>query len=79
MFFSRLTRYRSYAGMSKSHRRRQGHECECLGDFTNDGTIGFEDVLYLLSNWGSPNADLNGGGTTDFEDLLVILSVWGTC
>ena len=54
-------------------------ECECLGDFTADGTIGFEDVLYLLSNWGSPNADLNGNGTTDFEDLLVILSVWGTC
>lgn len=54
-------------------------ECECLGDFTADGTIGFEDVLYLLSNWGRPNADLNGNGTTDFEDLLVILSVRGTC
>ena len=40
-------------------------ECECLGDFTGDGTIGFEDVLYLLSNWGSPSADLNGNGICD--------------
>ena len=54
-------------------------EFECLGDFTADGTIGLEDVLYLLSNWGSPNADLSGNNTTDFEELLVILSACGTC
>jgi hypothetical protein len=52
----------------------------CPADVDLDGTVGFQDLLAVLSNWGNPgNTDFNIDGTTGFADLLVVLSEWGPC
>lgn len=52
-------------------------------DLDGDGTVGFGDLLVLLSAWGDcPGggapcpADLDGGGSVDFADVLILLSSW---
>lgn len=51
-------------------------------DLDCDGTVGFGDLLRLLSAWGACAdcaacpADLDGGCTVGFEDLLLLLSAW---
>jgi T5SS/PEP-CTERM-associated repeat protein len=50
------------------------------GDLDGNGSIGFGDVLIVLSSWGAcPGcpADLDGDMVVGFSDLLVILSTWG--
>ena len=50
------------------------------GDLDASGTIGFPDLLILLSTWGSCSdtcpADLDGDGQVGFTDLVVLLSLW---
>lgn len=56
-------------------------EC-CTGDLDGDGTVGTNDLLILLANWGSNPlhpADINGDGTVGTADLLMLLSNWGLC
>ena len=64
----------------------EGSPCEnascaapCLGDFTNDDAVGFDDLLYLLSDWAGTEADLDGSGVTDFADVLILLAAYGPC
>jgi len=52
-------------------------------DLDGDGSVGFGDLLVLLSAWGPcpapPDpcpADLDGGGSVDFADILALLSSW---
>ena len=54
-------------------------ECECIGDFTGDDEVGIKDFLFLLGNWGTPNADIDGDGDTGIEDFLILLGEWGPC
>ena len=55
----------------------------CTGrieDLNGDGTVGFSDLVELLSYFGPCSgcaADFNGNGTVDFEDLVQLLSAWG--
>ncbi len=51
----------------------------CEGDFTDDGTVGVDDLLVVIGAWGTPNGDLNGDGTTSVDDLLVLIGLWGDC
>lgn len=59
-------------------------ECQCLGDLDGDETVGFGDLLALLSAWGPcPKGpcpgDLDGDGAVAFGDLLGLLAAWGPC
>ena len=51
----------------------------CPGDFDNDSVIGFDDLLFVLSDWDGTQADLDGSGTTDFADVLILLAGFGPC
>ena len=51
----------------------------CPGDFNNDSAIGFDDLLFVLSDWDGTQADLDGSGTTDFADVLILLAGFGPC
>ena len=51
----------------------------CIGDFNGDGEIGIEDFLFVLGNWGTPNADIDGDGDTDITEFLYVLGNWGEC
>ncbi len=56
-------------------------ESTVVGDLNGDGTVGSEDLLILLSQWGpcgrSCPADLNGDGFVDGRDLGLLLANWG--
>ena len=57
-------------------------ECEsCTGDFDGDGSVGIDDLLTVLENWGEGNSDgdLSGDGDTTIDDLLIVIGVWGEC
>lgn len=58
-----------------------GEEVACVEDLDEDGTVGFSDLLLLLSDWNDSNslADLDGSGTVGFGDLLFLLNEWGKC
>jgi len=55
----------------------------CPGDVSPNAEVGFDDLLVLLSNWGSPcepcAGDLDEDESIDFDDLLLLLSSWGPC
>jgi len=54
----------------------------CLGDFDQDGTVGFSDLVSLLSEWGfcfNCAQDFDGNFDVNFEDLLTFLSLYGPC
>ena len=57
-------------------------ESPCPWDLDGDATIGFADLLDLLSQWstdpGGP-PDFDGDGSVGLPDLLVLLSAWGSC
>jgi hypothetical protein len=55
----------------------------CPEDFDGDGTIGFSDLVAILSNWGPCKAecpwDLDKDGEVSFSDLVQVLAAWGPC
>jgi formylglycine-generating enzyme required for sulfatase activity len=55
--------------------------CEyAVGDFGLEGSVGGDDLAFLLSAWGNadPFSDLSGDGVVGGEDLSILLSNWGT-
>ena len=69
-----------------------GQECwiDCLegdvitapnGDANNDGSVNVQDLLELLTQWGSCSggctADFNGDQSVNVMDLLIMLEYWG--
>ena len=52
-----------------------------VGDFDNDGSVGFEDFLMFVSAFGKPDADpvfdLTGDGSVNFEDFLEFVQHFG--
>jgi hypothetical protein len=56
-------------------------ECECLVDVVVDGNININDVLIVVSEWGSegPLGDVDFNGIVNTDDLLAVLAAWGPC
>lgn len=52
---------------------------DCRADLDGSGAVGFNDLLEVLTQWGTPHADIDGDGTTAFNDLLTLLAAWGPC
>jgi hypothetical protein len=51
----------------------------CPGECTGDGTVGVDDFLALLAEWGQPGlCDFDGGGV-GVSDFLMLLGGWGPC
>ena len=50
------------------------------GDLDGDGSVGVNDLLILLANWGPCEgdcpADLDGDGVVGFSDLIILLANW---
>jgi lysyl endopeptidase len=56
-------------------------EPDCPADVTGDGTVDVNDVLELISAWGSSDADsdVDDDGIVDVNDLLIVIDAWGAC
>ncbi|MDG2095188.1 MAG: M14 family zinc carboxypeptidase [Phycisphaerales bacterium] len=61
---------------------------ECLEDSPcpedvagNDGVVDVEDILALLSAFGTddPDLDIDGSGFVDVGDILAVIAAWGEC
>tara|TARA_Y100000589_G_scaffold277150_1_gene271992 strand:- start:291 stop:1481 length:1191 start_codon:yes stop_codon:yes gene_type:complete len=52
----------------------------CSGDASGDGFIDVNDILYVLSTWGSDdaNADFDENGLINVDDVLILLSNFGS-
>ena len=51
-----------------------------LGDVDGDGTVGVDDFLAVLGNWGpcaGCDADVDGNGAVGVDDFLAVLANWG--
>jgi hypothetical protein len=55
----------------------------CPGDFDGTGSVGIDDLLILLGEFGSCTAncqgDLDGDDDVDIDDMLALISMWGDC
>ncbi|MEE2908058.1 MAG: hypothetical protein VX527_09545 [Planctomycetota bacterium] len=51
----------------------------CPADLDSDGNVGSDDILAMLSAWGTPAGDVTGDGSTDVSDVLAIIAAWGDC
>jgi hypothetical protein len=51
-------------------------------DVDGDSTVGFSDLLLVMSAWGpcaaDCPADIDGDGVVAFSDLLLVLSEWSS-
>ena len=60
-----------------------GEALTCLGDLDVGGSVGIQDMILLLQNWGPCrppcDADLDGDGAVGIEDFLTLLAQWGPC
>ena len=50
---------------------------DCPGDLDGDNIVGVNDVLALISAWGTDEGDIDGDGTTDVNDMLALLNYYG--
>jgi len=51
-----------------------------IGDLDGDGIVGVEDLLIVISQWGSCSgcvSDLDGNDIVNVEDLLIVIANWG--
>lgn len=54
----------------------------CFGDINSDGMVNVDDLLILLTYWGTVGnhyADINGDLIVGVDDLLMVISGWGDC
>ncbi|MDP7008084.1 MAG: alpha-amylase family glycosyl hydrolase [Phycisphaerales bacterium] len=51
----------------------------CPEDISGDGVVSVDDLLTMISGWGTPDWDINGDGTTDVSDLLAVIGAFGPC
>ena len=50
-------------------------------DIDEDGQVGANEILLVISYWGSNDSDVDvtGNGIVDAEDLLLVIANWGPC
>jgi protocatechuate 3,4-dioxygenase beta subunit len=53
----------------------------CPADLDGDGEVGVDDILLVLSAYGSssPAGDATGDNWVDVDDILAVVSAWGPC
>ncbi|MBG83786.1 MAG: hypothetical protein CMJ40_04470 [Phycisphaerae bacterium] len=51
---------------------------ECPGDFDGNGVIDVNDLLFVISAYGTPEGDANGDGGTDVDDILFLINLYGS-
>ena len=51
----------------------------CEGDANGDQVVDVNDILLIISAWGTPEGDVDGDGDTDVDDLLLCVSSFGSC
>ena len=56
-----------------------GGSCFNLGDINFDNIIDINDILELLSFWGTQYNDINGDDIVNVDDLLIVINNWGPC
>jgi predicted outer membrane repeat protein len=56
-------------------------ECECPADINGDGFVNVNDILELLSVYGTSDegGDINGDGIVGVDDILILIGTWGPC
>jgi len=63
--------------------RWRGCVLPCPGDLTGSGSVGFDDLNLILSNFGQTvnppgtGGDVNGDGVVDFNDMNAVLAAFG--
>ena len=53
--------------------------CYGLGDVQPDGVINIDDLLVIISSWGTSDQDLTGDNLVSIDDLLTVIENWGPC
>ena len=58
-----------------------GSACICPADLTQDGVVDVDDLLLVLSNFGTDHddGDVDNDGDTDVDDLLWVIQEFGPC
>jgi hypothetical protein len=55
----------------------------CPADTDGDGTVGVDDLVNVILDWGTAtapnNGDVDGSGLVDVDDLLMVITSWGPC
>ena len=54
----------------------------CAADVNDDGEVGVDDLLQVISEWGDTGdvpGDIDGNGEVGVNDLLELLAAWGPC
>jgi hypothetical protein len=57
-------------------------ESTCPADVNGDGTVGVNDLLEVVAQWGECSgcsADVNNTGQVNIDDLLIVIGSWGVC
>jgi hypothetical protein len=57
-------------------------ECDCFGDINGNGAVEVNDLITLISVWGSTTSsvcDLNNDGTVNVNDLILLVAAWNSC
>ena len=56
-------------------------EDPCLGDVNGSGAVDVDDILQVLSAFGTndPSGDVNGDGVVDVDDILGVVGAFGPC
>jgi hypothetical protein len=58
-------------------------DSNCIGNTNEDDLINIEDLLTVLSAWGTCNdpcvEDLDDSGVVDNDDVLSVITAWGPC
>jgi hypothetical protein len=55
---------------------------DCAGDINGDGMVGADDILAVLSDWGTCDGcpgDIDNDGIVGVNDLLTIIGAFGPC
>jgi hypothetical protein len=57
------------------------HAGPCPADATGDFQVDVEDLIVVITQWGTPGpgGDINGDLVVDILDLVEVLLGWGTC
>ena len=58
-----------------------GSHDDCPADLDGDARVGVDDLLAVLSAWGSMNhsIDVDGDMLVGVEELLHVVGAWGDC